>query len=118
MEAELMAVLKAGHDTAPGKDRVSRSMVKHAGPEGHKALLELANYTLQTGTLPKVWKESITVPIPKPDGSHRPIELLSCVGKTVEKMIKTRIEHKIGKLNKNLFAYQKNTDTQNNHAFG
>ena len=88
-------------------------MVKHAGPEGHKALLELANHTLQTGTLPKVWKESITVPIPKPDGSHRPIELLSCVGKTVEKMIKARIEHKIGKLHKNLFAYQKNTGTQN-----
>ena len=110
--AELAAVLKAGRDTAPGKDRVTHSMVKNAGPEGHEALLELYNHSLSDGKLPSAWKKSITIPVPKPDGTYRPIELLPCVGKTMEKMIKNRIEHQIGPLNPNLFAYQKGKGTQ------
>ena len=70
---ELHAVLKTGKDTAPGADLITNSMVHQAGPEGHQAILDLLNHSLAEGALPKSWKESIVVPIPKPDGGHRPI---------------------------------------------
>jgi hypothetical protein len=47
--------------------------------------------------MPKTWKEANIVPIPKPDRDHsicknyRPIALLSCVGKLLERIICNRL---------------------------
>ena len=94
-------VLKTGKDTAPGADLITNSMVHQAGAEGHQAILDLPNYSLAEGALPKSCKESVVVPIPKPDGGHSPFELLSCLNKTMEKMIRNRNIYKIGKFNSN-----------------
>ena len=110
--AELQAVLKTGRDTAPGADKITHSMVYNAGPEGHQAILDLVNHSLAAGALPETWKQSVLVPIPKPDGSQRPIELLSCINKAMEKMVKRRLEHRIGPLKHYVFAYQKQVGSQ------
>ena len=109
---ELQAILKSGKDTAPGEDRITNSMILHAGPEGHQAILDLLNHSLASGFLPKAWKESVIVPVPKPDGGQRPIELLSCLNKTMEKLIRNRIVYEIGPLSSDIYAYQRNIGAQ------
>ena len=47
--------------------------------------------------MPKIWKETIVIPIQKPfkdntnAKNHRPITLSSCVGKILERMVNTRL---------------------------
>ena len=101
-----------GKDTAPGADKITNTMIRQAGEAGHQAILGLLNHSLATGSLPTVWKQSVIVPIPKPDGTQRPIELLSSLSKTMERMIRKRIEYRIGPLSTDLYAYQKHRGTQ------
>ena len=60
-------------------------------------LLRLANRSFRTAEIPSNWKKSLVIPIPKAGkdltdpGSYRPISLLSCVGKVVEKLVNTRL---------------------------
>ncbi|MPC49107.1 hypothetical protein E2C01_042901 [Portunus trituberculatus] len=80
---ELRNALKTGSDTSPGADGITHSMIRHAGPAGHEALLKLFNSSLYKGELPSTWKEATIMPIPKPKkpGAYRPIFLLPCAGK-------------------------------------
>ena len=49
------------------------------------------------GVVPVVWKEAVTIPVPKKGKnkknprSYRPISLLSCVGKLLERMVNRRL---------------------------
>ena len=54
------------------------------------------------------------MPIAKPrsPGSFRSISLLSCLGKTAEKMILNRLQWVINDLHPNVYAYRKNRGTQ------
>ena len=60
-------------------------------------LLEIFNDLWITGNVPKIWKEAIIIPIPKPGKdnadptNYRPISLTSCVCKTMERMINSRL---------------------------
>jgi hypothetical protein len=62
-----------------------------------EALLSIFNNIWDTGKLPPSWKEAIIIPIAKPGkdstlaSNYRPIALTSCVCKTLERMINSRL---------------------------
>ncbi|XP_076043620.1 uncharacterized protein LOC143026735 [Oratosquilla oratoria] len=90
---ELITARRTGRDTATGADGVTYTMVAHAGPAGEQGILGLINHSWMIGYLPSAWKSADIQPIPKPkDPSKlRPISLLSCVAKTAERMVLTRL---------------------------
>ncbi|KAF2351936.1 Reverse transcriptase domain [Trinorchestia longiramus] len=67
-------------------------------PDNYKTwLLQLYNKSLQSGMLPTVWQPAIIIPLPKLNkpltsvDSYRPISLLSCVQKLMERLIVSRL---------------------------
>ena len=82
---------------APGPDGVSNDMLKHLGPIARKMLLEIFNRSWNKGLVPEVWKTAHLVPVLKKGkdktdpSSYRPISLLSCVGKLMERVITRRL---------------------------
>lgn len=93
-------------------------MIQQAGPAGHLALLNVINKSWEEGKLPSSWKRCVIQPIPKPKdpAQPRPISLISCFGKTAEKMVKDRLSHQIGRLHPRLFAYREGVGAADNIA--
>ncbi|KAK7094328.1 hypothetical protein V1264_007968 [Littorina saxatilis] len=82
---------------APGPDGVTNEMLKHLGPLAKRTLLKLFNESWKTGTVPAIWKKATIIPIHKKGkekknpNSYRPISLLSCLGKLLERVINRRL---------------------------
>ena len=82
---------------ATGPDEIHNLMLKRGGNAVVQSLVFLFNLSLQTGHVPTIWKRWNTMPIPKRDKDHsttsgyRPIALLSCVGKVMEKIMSQRL---------------------------
>ena len=96
-------------------------MVQHLGPTARKKLLELYNLSWKTGFFPTAWKEAIIIPIlkkgknPMEKTSYRPISLLSCLGKTLERIINKRLMWHLETNNlitKEQTAFRKNRNTE------
>ena len=94
---ELLDSLNKAHDTAVGPDEVHYQLLKHLPRESLKLLLAIYNDIWVSGNVPDSWKEATVIPIPKPGKDHtdpkhyRPISLTSCVCKTLERMINSRL---------------------------
>ena len=110
---ELHCALRGRANTAPGADGIKYQMLRFMGEAGERALLSLLNASWVAGELPAAWKQAIIVPIPKPQDrtAYRPISLLSCVGKTAERVILRRLESAVGPLHPRLFAYTRGVGT-------
>ena len=86
-------------NTAPGPDRITNSMIKSLHPSYKDELFSIYSQSLATGDVPKLFKIGHVIPIIKPNkpkedcASYRPITLLSCLGKFLEKIIQRRLEH-------------------------
>lgn len=84
--------------TSPGGDNVHNAFLKALSDDQHGYLLSLFNQSYQLGILPSAWKEGIILPIPKPGRdpslptSYRPITLLSCLGKLMERLVAARLD--------------------------
>ena len=82
---------------APGPDDVCNDMLKHLGPIARKSLLEIFNRRWYKGLMPEVWKTAHLVPVLKKGkdkinpSSYRPVSLLSCVGKLMERVMTSRL---------------------------
>ena len=82
---------------SPGPDGVTNDMLRRLGPVARRVLLKLMNQSWRRGVVPQVWKESRMVPIPKKGkaktdpNSYRPISLLSCTAKLMERIVTTRL---------------------------
>lgn len=82
---------------APGPDGITGDMLKHLGPASRTVLLQIFNHSWTAGVVPSIWKEAEIIPIPKKGKnkkdprSYRPISLLSCVGKLLERMVNRRL---------------------------
>ena len=80
-----------------GPDGITNEMLKHLGPGAKRTLLRIYNQSWSTGTVPTIWKEAVIRPIPKKGkdkrdpSSYRPISVLSCVGKLLERIISKRL---------------------------
>ena len=94
---ELKDAINKSHDTATGPDEIHYQMLKHLPPKSLKTLLAIFNDIWETGNFPESWELATIIPIPKPGKDHaeptnyRPIALTSCICKTLERMINTRL---------------------------
>ena len=94
---ELCDALKKSHDTATGPDEIHYQLLKHLPRDSLMVLLDIFNDIWASGEIPECWKEATVIPIPKPGkdqknpSNYRPISLTSCLCKTMERMINTRL---------------------------
>ena len=77
---------------ASGQDGISHRMLKNTCKTIAIPLCKLFNKSLQSRTYPRIWKSATVMPIfNKGDKSevsnYRPISLISCVGKTFERVV-------------------------------
>ena len=72
-------------------------MLKHLLLKSFQTLLDVFNDMWETGKFPENWELATIIPIPKPGKdnaeptNYRPIALTSCLCKTLERMINTRL---------------------------
>ena len=80
-----------------GNDDIHNKFLKNLPEHKIAELLRLVNKSYRLGEIPKDWKKSLIIPIPKAGkdlsepASYRPISLLSCVSKVIEKLVNTRL---------------------------
>lgn len=98
---EMKNSLKLLKDSSPGPDNIPNKLIKILNENYTRELLGIFNQSLATGTVPTKWKVGHVIPIQKPTkpsdkcDSYRPITLLSCQGKLLERIICRRLEHYI-----------------------
>ena len=84
--------------SAPGADGITYEMVHHLPTLMFDRLLTVYNRVWEEGKMIPSWKESLVVPILKPNASrerpesYRPIALTACLCKLFERMVKNRLE--------------------------
>ena len=94
---ELKQAIKISRDTSPGIDTVHYQLLKHLTEDSLLLLLYIFNHIWLTQDFPTSWKTAIIIPVPKPGkvlsdpGSYRPIALTSCLCKTMERMVNSRL---------------------------
>ena len=95
--SELIESMNKSHYTATGPDEIHYQFLKRLSRPSLAVLLQIYNKIWQTGNFPPSWQEATVVPIPKPGKdptnptNYRPIALTSCLCKTMERMINTRL---------------------------
>ena len=91
---------------ASGPDGITNEMLKNLSTIGKSVILKLINDSWKDGICPGSWKFGEILPLPKPGKDHtfassfRPINLLSVMGKLMERIVKTRLEHFLESNNK------------------
>lgn len=92
---EAMASLKL--KKSPGPDKIHNEMLIHLGPKAQKKLLQIFNDSWRSGLTPQTWKVATMIPVYKKGKdktkavSYRPISLLSCIGKLMERLVNNRL---------------------------
>ena len=85
---------------AGGYDKLPLGFLKACGPPLFSILSDLANRSMETGLWPAAFKHAEVIVLPKPGKSlsdlqqpkgYRPISLLSCLGKIIEKAISQKL---------------------------
>ncbi|KAJ8973460.1 hypothetical protein NQ317_013454 [Molorchus minor] len=95
---ELTTKLQHRRDSAPGTDEVSYSMIRNLPLELTQSVLDLYNAFLREEEIPELMKEHKVVPIlkanknPTDPESYRALVMSSCILKTLESILKDRIE--------------------------
>ena len=94
---ELVDSIKKSNHSAVGPCKVHNEFLKQLPNESVKFQLKLYNNIWVNCTFPETWRQSIIVPIPKSGKdtsnpqNYRPIALTSCLCKTMERMINSRL---------------------------
>ena len=94
---ELEAALQRTKNTVPGPDDVHYRMLREMPLCAKQYLLKIYNKFWNESYFPRQWRDATVVAFPKPDKDHskaenyRPIALTSCLSKTLERMINTRL---------------------------
>ena len=96
---ELTHAISMCGNTSVGPDDIHYEFFRHLSKNALTYLLAAINDIFITHSFPPNWRESIIIPIPKPDKDklhpkgYRPISLTSCASKVVERMVNTRLKH-------------------------
>ncbi|GFS68012.1 probable RNA-directed DNA polymerase from transposon X-element [Trichonephila clavipes] len=100
---ELKRALSSAHNTSPGTVGISYELLRHLNEDSLVSLLYLFNRIWREQVYPTQWQEAIVIPILKPGKgpknplSYRPISLTSCLCKTLERMVNTRLIYQLEK---------------------
>ena len=95
--SELADCIMKSHNTAVGPDEIHYEFLKQLTSCSLDFLFHVFNEVLVSGKFPTSWKQATIIPIPKPGkddtdpSNYRPIALTSCLCKTLERMINTRL---------------------------
>ena len=96
--SELKEAINSGKSSAaPGPDQITNLMLKSCPPHILLVILSLFNASLKNGHLPTNWKHSKIIMIAKKNmpkdsfSSYRPISLISCLSKCLEKIINSKL---------------------------
>jgi hypothetical protein len=106
---EIEFAINHARNTSPGIDDIPYSFLQSLSWETKQELLLLMNQCFKTGVIPEIWKMGLTIPIVKPGkpknlaSSYRPITMLSCIGKTMERVVHRRLEYLVE--NSNMLSY-------------
>ncbi len=82
---------------AAGPDKITNKLIKLLSASLSQILSKIFTLSLKHGYIPKAWKEANVLLIGKPDktktdpANYRPISLLSCLGKLMEKAITIKL---------------------------
>ncbi|GBM29936.1 RNA-directed DNA polymerase from mobile element jockey, partial [Araneus ventricosus] len=85
---EFQSCLASVHDSSPGPDSITYSMIKHLTAESQDALLHFYNRIWQEQYFPALWQQAIIIPLlkpgkdPKNPSNYRPIALTCCLCKS------------------------------------
>ena len=96
---ELRNCIRCLKNSSPGSDTVLNLFLHRLPQYFLSQFLYLFNASYFTGSVPDSWKLGIICPIPKPGKDplavtgYRPITLLSCIGKLMERLLKGRLDH-------------------------
>lgn len=88
---EIQQALDSTREASPGADQLGISIWKWLWQSEFKTSME-AMLQKAWKTHPRSWRFAIIHPIPKGAGKYRPISLLPCISKVLEKIMATRIE--------------------------
>ena len=94
---EVLKAIRKCKIKAPGADGISNAELKELPTAAIVTLACLFTACLRTGHFPQIWKHAVVKYIPKAGKDHskikghRPISLLSCLGKLLETMFKKRL---------------------------
>ncbi|GBM23621.1 putative RNA-directed DNA polymerase from transposon X-element [Araneus ventricosus] len=108
---EFQSCLASVHDSSPGPDSITYSMIKHLTTESQNALLHFYNRIWQEQYFPTLWQQAIIIPLlkpgkdPKNPSNYRPIALNCCLCKLLERMINRRLVYYL-EANKYLHPFQ------------
>lgn len=97
--AELNATLNKIKDKTPGFDMITNKMLKSCHESYKDDILYMFNQSLALGEVPVDWKFGLVLPIlkagkkPEQAQAYRPITLLPCMGKLLEKILQARLEN-------------------------
>ena len=87
-------LMKATNRSAPGQSGHTWTLIKWAWEADSDRIVNLLDACLKAGHHPRLWKEAIVSVIPKPKRADytlaknfRPISLLECLGKLLEKVV-------------------------------
>lgn len=105
---ELLRAIKRGKSTAPGEDGITYEVLNALATIDDGPLLHLFNMSYREGRMPRAWKRSLIVPIPKSGGDFRPVSLTSCASKMMERIVLERIQFIIeDQLHDSLYGLEK-----------
>jgi uncharacterized protein YciW len=94
---ELRTAIHKAHNSATGPDNIHYEMLKNLPELALNSLLRAFNDSWTNGSFPSTWSEATVIPIPKPGkdptdpGNYRPIALTSCLCKTFERLVNSRL---------------------------
>ena len=120
---ELEYALKNCKGSSAGIDNIHYEFVQNMHKKNKTIILKMFNNIWETDQFPKSWKTAMIIPIhkqgkdPKKAINYRPISLISCLCKIMERIINRRIMHyleKNEKLSNNQFAFRKQKSTMDN----
>jgi len=118
-----MLLRKQNSRKAAGPDGVSAPTLRHCADQLSPVLADLFNSSLQLSTVPRCFKSSTIVPVPKKTkvtslNDYRPVALTSLVMKALERLVLKHIQSIVSsKLDPLQFAYQANRSVDDAVAF-
>ncbi len=114
------SIQKLKKDSAIGTDFIHNQLIINLPSSVYKYLLKIFNDSWNKSIIPSLWKEANVLPFLKSNkpgnilSSYRPISLLSCLGKLVERMICNRLSWFLENKNllpSNQFGFRKRRST-------
>jgi len=91
------AIQQLKNRKSPGEDQIHAEFLKQAGKEARTSIRMWFQQIWETGIVPSLWKKNNVVPVlktgkdPKSTASYRPFSLTSTMGKSMGRIINTRL---------------------------